>query len=147
MEYKIFTSVDSNAFWYQSMCELHRSIFTTQTAESIQEELIWRKGYVIILAFDKEKVVGYKIGYEERQGIFYSWLGGVYPEYQRKGIATGLLRMQHDWCKEQGYSLVRTQTKNRWRNMLILNIREGFDIVGTYTDDRGEPKIMLEKQL
>lgn len=31
--------------------------------------------------------------------------------------------------------------------MIVLNLRQGFDIVGTFTDDRGEPKIILEKYL
>lgn len=31
--------------------------------------------------------------------------------------------------------------------MLILNLRRGLDIIGTYTDERGEPKIILEKRL
>lgn len=147
MEYRLFTQIQLDADWYKGMCELHSSIFTSQTPESIQKEMLWRNNYVIMLAFDKEKVVGYKIGYEERKERFYSWLGGVYPEYRGKGIATRLLRMQHEWCKEQGYAVVRTQTKNRWREMLLLNIREGFDVVGTYTDDRGEPKIILEKRM
>lgn len=42
---------------------------------------------------------------------------------------------------------VQTKTKNKWRDMLILNIKNGFDIIGTYTDDSGEPKIILEKKL
>lgn len=129
------------------MCQLHKTIFTSQSPESIQEELGWRKKILIVLAFHKGKVVGYKIGYEDRKERFYSWLGGVYPVNRGKGIATKLLSMQHRWCEEQGYSVVRTQTKNRWRDMLILNIREGFNVVGTYTDDRGEPKIILEKDL
>jgi hypothetical protein len=31
--------------------------------------------------------------------------------------------------------------------MLILNIKHGFDVIGTYTDEKGEPKIILEKRL
>ena len=31
--------------------------------------------------------------------------------------------------------------------MLVLNIENGFDVIGTYTDDSGEPKIIFEKKL
>jgi hypothetical protein len=31
--------------------------------------------------------------------------------------------------------------------MLILNLKYGFDIIGTYTDNKGESKIILEKKL
>lgn len=74
------------------MIQLHGSIFTSQSPESIEEELSWRKQILIVLAFDDEKVVGYKIGYEDRHNKFYSRLGGVYPEYREKGIATTLLK-------------------------------------------------------
>ena len=92
-------------------------------------------------------MVGYKIGYEDKTERFYSWLGGVNLEYRGQGIASELMGRQHAWCREHGYSVVRTQTKNKWRDMLILNLRHGFDIVGVYTDEKGEPKIILEKQL
>lgn len=85
------------------------------------------------------------IGYQDRKTRFYSWLGGVYPEYRGQGIASELVVKQHAWCRSQGYSVVRTQTKNKWRNMLILNLRHGFDVVGTYTNEHREPKIILEK--
>ena len=31
--------------------------------------------------------------------------------------------------------------------MLILNLQEGFEVVGTHLDDRGELKVMLSKPL
>jgi hypothetical protein len=31
--------------------------------------------------------------------------------------------------------------------MLIVNIKHGFDVIGTYTDDKGEPKVILQKTL
>lgn len=32
-----------------------------------------------IVAFDEEKVVGFKIGYESDSEEFYSWIGGIDP--------------------------------------------------------------------
>lgn len=54
---------------------------------------------------------------------------------------------QRRWLKENGYHKVRTKTKNKWRDMLILNLKNGFEIIGTYTDEKGEPKIILEKNV
>jgi hypothetical protein len=31
--------------------------------------------------------------------------------------------------------------------MLVLNLGHGFDVVGTFTDDKGEPKIIVDKRL
>jgi hypothetical protein len=36
---------------------------------------------------------------------------------------------------------------NKWRSMLILNIKCGFDVIDTYTDENGRNKIILEKKL
>ncbi|MFC4767956.1 GNAT family N-acetyltransferase [Effusibacillus consociatus] len=100
-----------------------------------------------LLALKEQLVVGYKIGYERKLGHFYSWLGGVDPSFRKQGIASELMRRQHEWCRRNGYRSVRTHTKNKWRDMLILNIRHGFDIIGTLTDAKGEAKIILEKKL
>ncbi|MGG3571053.1 GNAT family N-acetyltransferase [Bacillus gobiensis] len=147
MEYREFTSLEIESLWYKSMCSLHNSIFTTDCSDSIMEELSTRPKFLILVAVHEDRVVGYKIGYQDRNSRFYSWLGGVYPEYRGQGIASELMLKQHEWCKRQEYAAVRTLSKNKWRSMLILNLRHGFDIVGTYTDEKGEPKIILEKRL
>lgn len=33
------------------------------------------------------------------------------------------------------------------RNMLIVNLWHGYNVIGTYTDGKCEPKNILEKQL
>lgn len=147
MEFRAFTSLNTESSWYKSMCALHDSIFTTDNSNTIQDELSARAQFLILVASDDDRVVGYKIGYQDRKRRFYSWLGGVDSAFRGRGIASELMRRQHVWCKSQGYTVIRTQTKNKWRDMLILNIRHDFDVVGTYTDERGEPKIILEKRL
>ncbi|MDQ0225912.1 hypothetical protein J2S02_002256 [Metabacillus niabensis] len=57
------------------------------------------------------------------------------------------MEMQHQWIKENGYSYVQTKTMNKWRSMLILNIKNGFDVIDTYIDKKGLQKIVLEKRL
>ncbi|GGE12229.1 hypothetical protein GCM10011571_12030 [Marinithermofilum abyssi] len=128
----------------EEISSLHYSIF--------QQPLPWevlqtKESPLIQIAEEDACVVGYKIGYEEKRGRFYSWIGGVSPAYRGKGIASTLMRTQHQWCKENGYTEIMTKTKNKWRNMLILNLKHGFDIIGTYTDHKGEPKLILSKSL
>ena len=36
---------------------------------------------------------------------------------------------------------------NQYKPMLILNIKNGFDIVQIYTNDSGQTKIVFEKEL
>jgi len=146
IEYLVFETFPNESY-VDSMRRLHDSIFTGQCSNTIAAELDKRSRFLILLAIEAGSVVGYKIGYEDRTNRFYSWLGGVDPELRGRGIASELMRRQHEWCRNHGYQTIRTHTKNKWRDMLILNIRHGFDIIGTYTDEKGEPKIILEKRL
>lgn len=93
------------------------------------------------------QVAAFKVGFEDRPGRFYSWLGAVAPAHRRQGLGRALMRRQHAWAAAQGYATLRTNTKNTWRSMLILNLQEGFDVIGAFTDARGEPKLILEKRL
>ena len=61
-------------------------------------------------------------------------------------MATELLRRQHAWCQQAGYGRVRTHTYNKWRGMLLLNLRQGFDVIGTVQAAR-ELLLVLEKRL
>ena len=92
------------------------------------------------------QLIGCKLGYERKPGHYYSWLGGVLPAHRGQGVAAELMRRQHQWCREQGYQRVRTHTYNRWRSMLLLNLRHGFDIIGTVQGPHGLT-IVLEKDL
>ncbi len=100
-----------------------------------------------IAALVGDDVVGFKLGYSDRPGRFYSWLGGVSPDFRRRGIARELLRRQHERCADVGYRRIRTHTTNEHRAMLLLNIQMGFDVVGTTAVPGREPKIVLERQL
>lgn len=146
MEYVAYTELQVGQSWLGSMCRLHDLVFGTQDSEIIKDELSLQRQYLILVAVHAEQVVGYKIGYQERTARFYSWLGGVHPEFRNRGIGNELMRRQHDWCEMHGYRVIRTHTRNTWRNMLILNLRNGFDIVGTRTE-QSDTTILLEKSL
>ncbi|GAB3316344.1 hypothetical protein GCM10027299_06440 [Larkinella ripae] len=129
--------------------QLHLRVFSGQTAEELLQEFreVQNRNLLTILALDQQTVVGYKMGYQRKPGHFYSWLGCVNPDYRRQGIAGELMRQQHDWCREGGFQAVRTHTRNQWRDMLILNLRHGFDIIGTIANAGGHTTIVLEKRL
>lgn len=144
MHYKGFDGVPDDKTM-AGILHLHASIFghTKGLADSIEEKPRLR----IDVALDGEKVIGYKMGYALDYEKFYSWLGCVDYAYRNQGIASKLMEKQHQYVRDCGYKAVQTKTKNKWRSMLILNIKNGFDVIGTYTDDEGEPKIILEKKL
>jgi predicted GNAT superfamily acetyltransferase len=125
------------------------TVFTNQTPDAIRDDLLTAVEHPALLVqfakFDGD-IIGCKLGYEREPGLFYSWLGCVDVRFRGHGIAAELMRQQHDWCREQGYRTIRTKTYNQWRSMLLLNIRSGFDIVGTEPGRHGL-KIVLEKSL
>lgn len=124
---------------------LHKTIFGD--ADNLSNKMTGKPPLVIVTAMYCERVIGYKIGYAVDNRTFYSWLGGVDPLYRNHGIASALMKKQHDYLKERGYKVVQTKTMNKWRNMLVLNIKSGFDVVATCTDEKGLHKIILEKRL
>lgn len=113
--------------WVEEAKQQHRSMF--------------------VICFDGDRLVGFKMGYQIKSKEFYSWLGGVRPDYRNRGIASELMKMQHNWCKDNGYESIRTETMNRFRNMLVLNLHHGYNVTGTYTTREGDTKIILEKFL
>jgi ribosomal protein S18 acetylase RimI-like enzyme len=102
---------------------------------------------LFLSAFEGEKLVGFKLGYAQDDNLFYSWLGGVLPSYQNLGIAGELTRLQHEWCRSAGFKKIETRTRNKYREMIRLNLKSGFTIVGTQASSGKGVKIILEKEL
>ncbi|EIM04978.1 hypothetical protein A1A1_18585 [Planococcus antarcticus DSM 14505] len=125
--------------------DLHKTIF--ETADGLNEKINNEDKVLIVVAINNIKVIGYKIGYQLNDDTFNSWLGGVDINFRKYGIASKLMEKQHQYLIKAGYSVVQTKTMNKWRNMLLLNIKCGFDVIDTYTDEKGLHKIVLEKKL
>lgn len=127
---------------------LYRTIFNSEPNEEARERLLYSRDLLIILALNEDDLaVGFKIGYRQDPDTFYSWLGGVLSDYRRQGIAVQMMQRQHEWARQQGYRFIQTKTLNRWREMMILNLRHDFSITGTYVGKDGRLRIILEKEL
>lgn len=99
------------------------------------------------LAEYKNEIIGVKLGYVLTPYKFYSWMGGVSKEFRKGGVASEMMGLQHKWCKKQNFLLIETRTRNQFPQMISLNLKFGFQIVGVKMDDKGIPKILLEKKL
>jgi GNAT superfamily N-acetyltransferase len=104
------------------------------------------KTRLLVAARDERGVAGFKLGFAERPGIFHSWLGAVAEDREGQGIGRRLMELQHQHLTEQGYHLVRTGTRNQFKRMLILNLLNGFELVGIRYKKVG-PHLQLEKRL
>ena len=132
-----------------TLCTLEQQIFSHPFPEQkIKHICKTRYNLLGLVAFIENKPVAYKVGYEQTARLYYSWIGGVVPEHRGAGLARQLMQKQHSIINDMGYKAVRTHTQNRFREMLLLNIRSGFNVVGVINDSSDtEPTIVLDKDL
>ncbi len=102
--------------------------------------------HLILIAKINEKSAGFKVGYE-RDGYFYSWMGGVLPQFRAKGVAKTLLIEMENWAKTQNYPHLTFKTSNKMRSMLLFGLRYGFDIIDfEKREPESESRILLRKK-
>lgn len=101
-----------------------------------------RDDLMILLATVEGRPAGFKIGYREKDLVFYSAKGGVLEEYRRNGIARRLLFEMIARVTTRGYRRFAFDTfPNRHPGMAVLALQEGFritraDFNPTYRDYR-----------
>jgi len=101
-----------------------------------------------LVAYVDGKPAGFKLGYALSDRVFYSWLGGVLPEYRRLGIAQQLLSAQEEWAQRQGYQQINVKTRNQFRGMLLMLIKNNYQLVEIEKADIPEShRLLLEKPL
>jgi len=114
---------------------------------SLYKRLEHKKALILIARYHG-KLAGYKIGYHVSDNEFYSWLGGVAPQYRQLGIATQLREKQEAWALQAGYSVVTVKSMNRYPAMLQLLINSGYKINGYQDNGNADnSKIRFIKQL
>lgn len=92
------------------------------------------KKHWIYLVKDKGKSIAFKVWYEDSGGQIYSWLGGVHPDYRRRGIASKLMDIQFDMARQQGYSKIKLKTHKGHPEMIALCKKRGFEFKGIHND-------------
>ena len=147
MKIEIYKSLSTELI--DTLVKVDKAVFTKPLSSSVLiDELQHRKSLLILVAFCEDVPIAYKIGFHEIGETFMSWSGGVVVGHRRKGVATEIMRKQHELVRDMGYKIIKTHTKNKFREMLLLNIKEGFDITGVYQRLNEEQHgIILEKRL
>lgn len=86
--------------------------------------------FLALVAEQNGELVGFKVGYQsETPDSFYSWMGGVRPEFRNFGIAEALADYQENWAKEKGFKTVFFKTRNRFPAMIAFGLKRGFKIM------------------
>lgn len=129
--------------------ELETEVFHKPTPKNkLEYELSNKSKLSILIAYDDNKPIAYKIGFESSKSRFYSWIGGVIPAYRKQGLAQQLMQKQHEIAKSLGYKLISTQTDNSFKPMIVLNLKSGFEIRGTLQSVNDDHlTIIMEKAL
>lgn len=104
---------------------------------------------LILIAVAKNCTVGFKVGYKrDDDGSFYSWMGGVLPEFRRLRIAKKLADAQEEWAKKQGYTAITFKTRNYLKPMLTFALKNGFNIIDVIAKEKiTNHRIILKKLL
>lgn len=146
---KIVLHEELNDEVLKDILELEKAVFPrSMTKDKLVRELSSKFNTSILIAYHKDQAIGYKVGFERSKRIYYSWIGGVLPQYRGFGVAKLLMKQQHDYARTQSYKVVCTQTNNSFKPMLILNLKYGFEIKGTIQSTGDDYlTIILEKAL
>lgn len=126
------------------LSDLYLKIFEKKfEIEKLNQKLV--SPYLLLLAYEDEKPVGFKLGFATENVNFYSWLGGILPEYQGLGVGALLITKQHEWCLKNNFKTITTKTRNQFSKMISLNLAYGFKIINTEIKD-GETVILMKKE-
>jgi len=132
----------------EAVARINQEIFGfNETPEILTSLFSAQRNLLICLALQDGEAVGFKVGFEVSPRTFDSWRGAVLESARRQGIAEKLMALQHDWCRENGFRVVKTTTNSDNAPMLILNLKSGFEIVGTFFHRRTRLKVLQEKWL
>lgn len=127
----------------QMIDEVSKGLFKIWDLSKVKERLEAKKKPLLLVALVDGNLAGYKLGYELDDRTYYSWLGGVSPQWRKLGIAHALMERQHRWAYDYGFERMQTKTKNEFVEMLTLNLKAGFQIKAVQEDG----KIVMEKIL
>jgi len=86
------------------------------------------KHLAFIAEIDNQPVV-FKVGYDRfNNGSFYSWRGGVLPDFRQKGVASLLADLQENWAIINGYNSILLKTRKKHKAMISFSLKRGFTI-------------------
>lgn len=144
--YKLIEGVP-DAETFESLKTIYTSVFEDADITFFEKRFQEQEDLLSVLAFCETKLVGFKIGYRYNDTTFYSWVGGVLAEFRQQGIAQELAKLQESWTQQNAYKKLRTKSMNRFKPMMILNLKNGFNIIKVYTNEKEQTKVIFEKTI
>lgn len=112
--------------------QVHQMIpeFTGKIDLAFYEERLRYLLHLALVAEFEGRLIGFKVGYQsDRPETFYSWMGGVVPEFRRSGVAMELADTQESWAVKKGFREIFFKTRNRFPRMIDFGLKRGFKII------------------
>ena len=132
----------------QKFVGLNQRLFLfNESKDDMEKRFEEQKTILGCYTFVCDLLIAFKIGFENEPYVFESWRGGVAKEYRGQGIATQLMKLQHQWCKTNHFRKIITVTNADNTAMMSLNIKHGFKIVQHTTNHRNIQKVHFQKDL
>jgi N-acetylglutamate synthase-like GNAT family acetyltransferase len=104
--------------------------FPGKSSLEFYTERLKHRLFLALVAEKDGELLGFKVGYQsDTADTFYSWMGGVRPEFRSLGIANALAEYQENWAKEKGFKAVFFKTRNRFPAMISFGLSRGFKIM------------------
>jgi len=105
--------------------------------------------HLILIADVENNPVGFKVGYDRfSDESFYSWMGGVLPNFRRMGVAEALAEFQEKWAVENGFKSIKLKTRQKHKAMIQFSLNRGFMIIEKINKEpTEETRIWMEKAL
>ncbi len=112
-----------------------------------QRRMAGRYSLILVAETPTGALAGFKAGYALDNRVFYSWMGGVLPEFRRSGLAQALLENQESQVKALGYRAIQVKTRNCYPAMRMLLDKNGYQIIGfTPAEDPLQNRLLFEKK-
>jgi hypothetical protein len=144
-----FDSIDSipNDALIEELVNLSMTLFENKPNHEYFSALKHKPALILLARNSDNTLIACKIGYQYSNDVFYSWIGGVHPNFRKHGIARHLMQLQHEWCIKHHFRMIRTKTLFNNSIMYALNIKNGFSVIGNDIPGKYGPKLIYSKLL
>ena len=86
----------------QELLKIYSTIFEDAEVVFFKERFNKHPRITSVLSYCKQELIGFKIGYPYNEDAFYSWVGGVLPNFRQQRIANKLAEEQELAAKISG---------------------------------------------
>lgn len=102
---------------------------------------------LLLVASLENRPIGFKLGYVIPGTLtWFSWLGGIHPDFRQRGIAQQLLNQQEKHAETLGLDKIYFTTFDQFAAMINLGQKNDYHLIRSEFDD-GELKYWYQKSL